>query len=92
MTKDQLELLADVAETGRQAAHPASEWINEIIEAGLLLAHDVQGGGRYVTITEAGRAAMREPTEAMKDAGYEHGSRGLVWRAMVAAALQEPGA
>lgn len=60
MTKDQRQLLADVAETGRQAAHPASKWINELIEAGLLLPHDVKGGGRYVTITEAGRAAIAQ--------------------------------
>ena len=55
-----------------------------------LIAGGHQGRHRVEDTRALARAAieaMREPTEAMKDAGYEHGSRGLVWRAMIDTAL-----
>ena len=95
-TNEMIERVAKAIYDAHVSRQPRpADWLSW----GELIAQGHQGRHRVEDTRALARAAieaMREPSEAMIDAGYEYKGRGntteAVWRAMVAAALQEPGA
>lgn len=86
-TTEIIERVAEAIHNAHVSRQPRpADWLSwgELIAQGHQGRHCVEDTR---ALARAAIEAMREPTEAMKDAGYEHGSRGLVWRAMIDTAL-----